>query len=79
MRSKVTSDGAVLLRQLEEGGTNSDEAAAAQQGVLALCHGRTKAEDEHDCHAQARVGGQIIAQRRHFNGLMLSGRCVSSS
>ena len=46
MRCKVTSDGAVLLRQLEEGGTNSDEAAAAQEGVLTVFDAETQAEDD---------------------------------
>ena len=40
MWRKVTSDGAVLLRQLEEGGTDSDEAAAAKEGVHAMSGGR---------------------------------------
>ena len=49
MHRQVTSDGAVLLRQLEEGGTDSDEAAAAKEGVLAVDHGQPQWDDQDHC------------------------------
>ena len=72
--SQVTSDGAVLLRQLEEGGTDSDEAAAAKEGVLDYHDpftGRHQDEGLGRAHAAACLGSANLA----VEALLLNGCC----